>query len=92
LLCSPLALLVARIPGTDDADRSVAFDDLAEFASALHRSSDFHNLPASPKFFWLFETAQKHQKSKPSITPPYPFAHGEPAALVKLSLNILRTS
>ena len=39
----PLALLVARIAGTDDADRSVAFDDLAEFASALHRSSDFHN-------------------------------------------------
>ena len=46
----PLTLLVARIPGTDDADRSVAFDDLAEFASALHRSSDFHDLPASPKF------------------------------------------
>ena len=39
----PLTLLVARIAGTDDPDRPVAFDDLAEFASALHRSSYFHN-------------------------------------------------
>ena len=58
LLFLSLTLLVARIPGTDDADRSVAFDDLAEFASALHRSSDFHDVPASPKFFLVVETAQ----------------------------------
>jgi len=40
--------------------------------------------------FWVVRNGSKHQKSKPSITPPYPFAHDEPAALVKLSLNILR--
>ena len=30
------------IPGANDPDHAVAFDDLAEFASALYRSSDFH--------------------------------------------------
>ena len=39
---SALTLLVARIARADDTDDSVAFDDLAEFTSALHRSSYFH--------------------------------------------------
>ncbi len=39
---SALALLVARITGTDDPDLAVTFDDLAEFTSAFHRRSDFH--------------------------------------------------
>ena len=38
-----LALLVARITGTDDPDLAVTFDDLAEFASALYRRSHFHS-------------------------------------------------
>ena len=32
------------IPRTDDPDFTVTFDDLAEFASALHRRSYFHFL------------------------------------------------
>ena len=39
---SALALFVACITGTDDPDFAVTFDDLAEFASAFHRRSDFH--------------------------------------------------
>ena len=64
---------MARVAGTDDADRSVAFDDLAEFASALDRSSYFHNPTCFPKLLlvdWLLNLYTK--KSKPSITHPYP--------------------
>ena len=39
---SALTLFVACITGTDDPDFAVTFDDLAEFASAFHRRSDFH--------------------------------------------------
>lgn len=39
---SALTLFVACIAGTDDPDFAVTFDDLAEFASAFHRRSDFH--------------------------------------------------
>ena len=41
---SALTLFVACIAGTDDPDFAVTFDDLAEFASAFHRRSDFHFL------------------------------------------------
>ena len=53
----PLALFVTGVAGTDDADRPVAFDDLAEFASAFHRSSYFHSPTCFPKLLlvdWLF--------------------------------------
>jgi hypothetical protein len=39
---SALTLFVACIAGADDPDFAVTFDDLAEFASAFHRRSDFH--------------------------------------------------
>ena len=39
---STLSLFVAGITGTNDPDDAIAFDDLAVFASALDRSSDFH--------------------------------------------------
>jgi len=39
---SALTLFVECITGTDDPDFAVTFDDLAEFASAFHRRSDFH--------------------------------------------------
>ena len=45
---SALTLFVACITGTDDPDFAVTFDDLAEFASAFHRRSDFHFF--SPEF------------------------------------------
>ena len=45
---STLALFVACIAGTNNPDFAVTFDDLAEFASAFHRRSDFHFF--SPEF------------------------------------------
>jgi hypothetical protein len=53
-----LTLLVTGVAGTDHADRSVALDDLTEFASAFDRSSDFH----SSNLFQL-----KDKKYKPGI-------------------------
>ena len=67
-LVLPLALLVARIAGTDDADRPVAFDDLAEFASALHRSSYFHNYLIL-QWFGLFETVQNIKNPSRALRP-----------------------
>ena len=39
---STLSLFVAGIAGTNNPDDAIAFDDLAVFASALDRISDFH--------------------------------------------------
>jgi hypothetical protein len=42
---SALTLLVTCVTGADDTDRSIAFDNLAEFTSALDRRSDLHFIP-----------------------------------------------
>ena len=66
---SALTLLVARITRADHTDRPVALDDLAKFASALYRRSDFHDFPHS--LSTDFDSKQ-HKKHKLSVTTPYP--------------------
>ena len=62
---------MAGIAGANDPDDAVTFDDLAEFASAFHRSSDFHNSTFLPELVGLKQHFYT-KKQKPSLDIPLP--------------------